>query len=133
MADTLDLKSSAARREGSNPSTPTIILHAHYEAQSLLADIDYACEHGSDWIRATEAAKILGISRQFVNDLIKRNVLVGVNGKHSWVYKPSVDDRIEYIKQHGKPTRGGARKKGKTADNDWLGNHYPELSKEIWS
>lgn len=133
MADTLDLKSSAVRREGSNPSTPTIIVHLHREAQSLLADIEYACERDADWMLATDAAKALGVSRQFINDLIKRGVLLGVNGKRTWVYKPSVDDRIAYIAEHGRPTRGGARKKGKTADNIWLNQHYPELSKEVWS
>lgn len=132
MADTLDLKSGAVRHEGSNPSTPTIIVHMHREAQSLLADIEYTCEHDANWILATEAVKMLNVSRQFVEDLVKRGVLLGVTGKHAWVYKPSVDDRIAYIAKHGRPTRGGARKKGVVAENDWLKQHYPELSKEVW-
>ena len=132
QADTTALKAVEETREGSNPSAPTIIVHMHREAQSLLADIDYACEHSADWILATETATILDVSRQFVVDLVKRKVLLGVNGSRLWIYKPSVDDRLKYIEEHGKPTRGSARKKNETADNDWLANHYPELSKEVW-
>ena len=103
------------------------IVQAHQEAQSLLADIDFACSHDPDWITATQAKDLLGVSRQFVQDLVKRGVLFGVSGTTNWVFKPSVDDRIKYIQQYGKPTRGGARKKGQSKDQAYLLKHFPEL------
>lgn len=109
------------------------IIHTHREVCSLRADIEYACSRDKDWVQINEAANMLGVSKQFVVDLAKRGVLVSVRGIRTWVYRQSVVDRIEYIKEHGKPTRGGPRKKGEVADNDWLKQHYPELSKEVWS
>lgn len=90
-------------------------------------ELDEECMSDPNFITCSEAAKMLDVSRQFVMDLIKRGVLFGVAGKTVWVYLPSVNDRLEYIQKHGKPTRGGSRKKGVSKDNIWLKKIYPEL------
>lgn len=64
-----------------------------------------------DFISQQAAADMLGISRTRVGKMIKDKVLRGFTTTHtSAVYLPDVLARIDYIKQHGKPTRGKARK-----------------------
>lgn len=64
-----------------------------------------------DFISQQAAADMLGISRPRIGKLVKDNVLRGFNTTHtSAVYLPDVLARIEYINEHGKPTRGKAKK-----------------------
>ena len=109
------------------PTSIFELIAAQDAVTELQEAIDEYCKQDDNWIRCTEGARILGVSRQFIQDLINRNCLLGVKGKKAWVYKPSVDDRLMYIEKHGKPTRGGARKKGQKNTFNWLKEHSHEL------
>lgn len=119
MADTLDLKSSAAMREGSNPSTSTslfdatteqnYILRAHQKAMELRKEIDCLCSMSNDWVTQVRAAELLGVSRARVSKMVMDGLLRGATGiSTTYIYKSDIDERIAYIKEHGKPTRGKA-------------------------
>lgn len=130
MANAVDLKSTAGRLVGSNPTTPTNLFDMYLRNEEILTlqhELDTLCAQDPNFVTQGEAAELLSVSRQFVLDLVKRGVLFGVSGKTAWVFVPSINDRLEYIKKHGKPTRGGTRKKGITQDNVWLKKVHPEL------
>ena len=121
MADTVDLKSTAVMREGSNPSTPTnlfdisteqdYILHIGQRAIELMQEIDFLCGQSPEWITQKDAFEMLGVSHARLSKMVQDNILRGIKGyTNSWVLKADVDARIAYIEKHGKPTRGKHRK-----------------------
>lgn len=69
-------------------------------------------------ITAKEAAKLLGVSIPRIIKMIEERSIDGYKfaGK-LLITRSSVDNRLDYIKEHGKPTRGkapeGKRKKKK--------------------
>ena len=65
----------------------------------------------NDLVSVQEAAEALGVSAARVKKMLADGVLDGFKcGGRLKISKAAVEDRIRYIAEHGKPTRGKARK-----------------------
>ena len=65
----------------------------------------------NDLVTVQEAAEALGVSAARVKKMLADGVLDGFKcAGRLRVSKAAVDERIEYIAEHGKPTRGKSRK-----------------------
>lgn len=120
MANTVDLKSTDASLVGSNPTTPTnlfgvdmgqdCVLFINQKAVELRQEIDRLCSMNDNWVPQPQAAKLLGISRARVSKMAVDGLLRSAIGMYTrYILRADIDARIEYIKKHGKPTRGRAK------------------------
>ena len=75
--------------------------------QLLQQQVDDICSDNDDWIDAGQASQMLGVSRARASKMCADGVIRSANGRNRcYVYKPDVLARIDYIRKHGKPTRG---------------------------
>ena len=77
----------------------------------LSAKVVKLVQDDPDYITSKDAADLLGVTRARVSVLVQNGQLRGFPTVNClWVYRPDVLDRLEYIRVHGKPRRGKAKK-----------------------
>jgi len=71
------------------------------------------CVNEDDFMSVQDAAKALGVTEGRVKKLISERTLDGYkigDERALWLSRSQVQERIDYIAEHGKPTRGKAKK-----------------------